>query len=188
LEISNSKVGVSQEKLINNNYPRIKQMNSKGTLIFFSGKMGAGKSTLSRKISQELNAIILSEDDWLSTLYPEEITNFHDYLKYSNRLKPLLKPHLRSILNSGVSVVMDFPANTRNQRAWFKDIFLTEGIPHRLIYLEVDDKTCIEQIAKRRETNPERSLFDTEEVFRHVTSFFQPPSADEGFLVEVVKC
>jgi Acetyltransferase (GNAT) domain len=25
------------------------------------------------------------------------------------------------------------------------------------------------------------------EVFRHVTSFFQPPSADEGFSVEVVK-
>jgi predicted kinase len=161
-------------------------MNSQGTLIFFCGKMGAGKSTLSLKISQELNAILLSEDDWLSVIYPEEIKNFDDYLKYSNRLKPLLKSHIRSILNSGVSVVMDFPANTRNQRAWFKDI-LTEGIPHQLIYLEIDDKTCIEQIAKRRETNPERSLFDTEEVFRHLTSFFQPPSADEGFSIEVLK-
>jgi predicted kinase len=162
-------------------------MYSKGTLIFFCGKMGAGKSTLSLKISQELNAILLSEDDWLSVLYPEEIKNFDDYLKYSNRLKPLLKTHIRSILHSGVSVVMDFPANTKNQRAWFKDIFLTENIPHRLIYLEVDDKTCIEQIAKRRETNPELSQFDTEEVFRHVTSFFLPPSADEGFSIEVVK-
>ena len=138
----------------------------------------------------------MSEDDWLSVLYPEEIKSFDDYLKYSNRLKPLLKSHLISILNSGVSVVMDFPANTRNQRAWFKDIFLIQGIPHRLIYFEIDDKTCIEQIAKRRETNPERSalrssaslsLFDTEEVFRHVTSFFQPPSTDEGFSIEVVK-
>jgi predicted kinase len=162
-------------------------MNTKGTLIFFCGKMGAGKSTLSRQISQELNAILLSEDDWLSTLYPEEIKNFDDYLKYANRLKPLLISHIRNILNSGVSVVMDFPANTKNQRAWFKDIFLTENIPHRLIYLEVDDKTCLEQIAQRRKTNPERSQFDTEEVFRHVTSFFLPPSADEGFSIEVVK-
>ncbi|WP_096622304.1 AAA family ATPase [Calothrix sp. NIES-3974] len=162
-------------------------MYSKGTLIFFCGKMGAGKSTLSRQISQELNAILLSEDDWLSTLYPEEINNFDDYLKYANRLKPLLKSHIRSILNSGISVVMDFPANTRNQRAWFKEIFFHEGIPHRLIYLDVDDKTCIEQIAQRRETNPERALFDTEEVFYHVTSFFQPPSADEAFVIEIVK-
>lgn len=162
-------------------------MHSQGTLIFFCGKMGAGKSTLAHKISQELNAILISEDDWLVAIYPEEIQNFEDYLKYSNRLKPLLKGHIRSILNSGVSVVMDFPGNTRNQRAWFKDIFLADGIPHRLIYLDVDDKTCLERIAKRRKTNPERAQFDTEEVFRHITGFFQPPSADEGFLVEVMQ-
>jgi predicted kinase len=162
-------------------------MESKGTFVFFCGKMGAGKSTLSHKISQELNAILLSEDDWLSTLYPEEIKNFDDYLKYSNRLKPLLKSHIRSILNLGISAVMDFPANTRNQRAWFKDIFFNEDIPHRLIYLDVGDKTCLEQIAKRRETSPDRALFDTEEVFRHVTSFFQPPSEDEGFSIEIVR-
>ncbi|PSB05557.1 cell division protein ZipA [filamentous cyanobacterium CCP2] len=162
-------------------------MHSKGTLIFFCGKMGAGKSTLSYKISQELNAILVSEDDWLTAIYPEEIQNFDDYLKYSSRLKPLLKGHIRSILNSGVSIVMDFPANTKNQRAWFKDIFLAEGIPHKLIHLDVDDKTCLERIAKRQKTNPERAQFDTEEVFRHVTSFFQPPSADEGFSVEVMQ-
>jgi predicted kinase len=138
----------------------MKQMYSKGTLIFFCGKMGAGKSTLSRQISQELKAILLSEDDWLSTLYPEEIKNFDDYLKYANRLKPLLKSHVISILNSGISVVTDFPANTRNQRTWFKDIFLNQGIPHRLIYLDVHDQTCLEQIVQRRKINPERALFD----------------------------
>lgn len=162
-------------------------MYPKGTLIFFCGKMGAGKSTLSHKISQELHAILVSEDDWLTAIYPEEIQNFDDYLKYSSRLKPLLKSHIRSILNSGISVVMDFPANTKNQRAWFKDIFLVEGIPHKLIHLDVDDEICLERIAKRRKTNPERVQFDTEEVFRHVTSFFQPPSADEGFSVEVMQ-
>jgi hypothetical protein len=40
--------------------------------IFF-GKMGAGKPMLSHKIYKELNAILVSEDDWLSTIYPEEI-------------------------------------------------------------------------------------------------------------------
>ena len=162
-------------------------MNLKGTLVFFCGKMGAGKSTLSQKISQELNAILVSEDEWLSAIYPEEIQNFDDYLKYSKRLKPLLKGHIQNILNSGISGVMDGPANTRKQRAWCKDIFAGEGIPHRLIYLDGDDKTCIERIAKRRKTNPERAQFDTEDVFRHVTSFFQAPSADEGFSIEVIR-
>ena len=32
-------------------------MNGKGTLIFFCGKMGAGRSTYSRKLASELNAV-----------------------------------------------------------------------------------------------------------------------------------
>ena len=94
-------------------------MKKKGMLIFFCGKMGAGKSTYSKKLASDLNAVFLSEDDWLSSIYPEEIKNFDDYIKFSSRLKPLLTGHVREILNSGVSVVMDFPGNTKKQRAWY---------------------------------------------------------------------
>ena len=72
-------------------------MNEKGTLIFFCGKMGSGKSTYSKKLASELNAVLLSEDKWLSAIYPEEIKNFDDYIKYSSRLKPLLEGHVRRI-------------------------------------------------------------------------------------------
>ena len=51
-----------------------------------------------------------------------------------------------------------------------------------MIYLDVSDEVCLEQIALRRKTHPERAAFDTEEVFHQVTSHFQPPSDDEGFM------
>lgn len=92
-------------------------MKQKGTLVFFCGKMGSGKSTLSHKIALKEEAILLSEDEWLENIYPEEIVNFDDYTKYSSRLKPLMKQHVQNILFSGISVVMDFPGNTENQRA-----------------------------------------------------------------------
>ncbi|MCB2183772.1 MAG: ATP-binding protein [Desulfobulbaceae bacterium] len=38
-------------------------MNRKGTLFFFCGKMGAGKSTYSKNLANELSAVFLSEDD-----------------------------------------------------------------------------------------------------------------------------
>ena len=161
-------------------------MNTKGTLIFFCGKMGAGKSTYAKKLANELSAVLLSEDDWLSAIYPEEITNFDDYIKYSSRLKPLLKEHVRRILNSGVSVVMDFPGNTKNQRAWFKEIFSEGHIPHKLIYLKADNQLCLKQLEQRRKSSPERSRFDTEEVFHQVTIYFQAPTGDEGFNIEIV--
>lgn len=48
---------------------------SKGVLTFFCGNMGAGKSTKSREISQERNAVLLSEDEWLSSVYPNKKLN-----------------------------------------------------------------------------------------------------------------
>lgn len=161
-------------------------MNSKGTLIFFCGKMGAGKTTLSHEMAESTGAIRISEDEWLEALFPTEIDSFDDYIKYSVRLKLLLKPHVRHILNSGVSVVMDFPSNTINQRAWFKEIFSNDHIPHKLIYIDVSDQICLSQIKSRRIEQPERAQFDTEEVFNQVTSYFQPPSQKEGFNIEVI--
>jgi adenylate kinase family enzyme len=65
-------------------------MYSNETLIFFCGKMGSGKTTLSFEVAKSMGAIRLSEDDWLAALYPTEIEVFNDYIKYSSRLKPLL--------------------------------------------------------------------------------------------------
>ncbi len=58
-------------------------MKQVGTLYFFCGKMGAGKSTKSKQLAKEKNAVLLSEDEWLSSLYPNQITSFEDYLKLS---------------------------------------------------------------------------------------------------------
>jgi predicted kinase len=161
-------------------------MKTDGTLYFFCGKMAAGKSTCSKKLANEMNAVFISEDEWLSAIYPDEIKNFDDYINYSSRLKPLLKEHVKHILHSGVSVVMDFPGNTRKQRAWFKDIFSESHIPHKLIYLKADDQLCLKRLEQRRKSTPERARFDTEEVFHQVTAYFQEPSDEEGFNMEVV--
>jgi hypothetical protein len=61
---------------------------SKGEVIFFCGKMGAGKSTKSIEITQDRNAVLLSEDEWLESLYPNKVRSLDDYVKYSNLIKP----------------------------------------------------------------------------------------------------
>lgn len=161
-------------------------MNEKPLLVFFCGKMGAGKSTLARRMAKDMNALLLSEDEWLAALFPDEIHGLPDYIQYSRRLKPVLGAHVRNILKSGVSVVMDFPANTVTQRNWFREIFEPDRIEHQLIYLDVDDATCLRQIAARASAEPARARFDTEVVFRQVTGHFQPPIEQEGFKIRVV--
>jgi len=106
---------------------------SKGLLVFFCGKMGAGKTTQSQKIAKQRQAVLLSEDEWLASLYPDSIATLQDYINYSARLKPQIKTLVQSILAAGVDVVMDFPANTHAQRMWFKAIFSAHQAPHQLI-------------------------------------------------------
>ena len=55
---------------------------SKGVLTFFCGKMGAGKSTKANEIALKNKAILLSEDEWLSSLYPGKILSLNDYIEY----------------------------------------------------------------------------------------------------------
>lgn len=159
---------------------------NKGVLTFFCGKMGAGKTTKSREISHERNAVLLSEDEWLSSIYPNRIETLADYVEYSGRLKPQMKKLVQSILASGANVVMDFPANTIPQRDWFRSIFSEIQAPHELVYIDQPDEICLEQIAKRRIEQPDRAATDTEEMFELVTKYFVAPTSDEGFNTTVI--
>ena len=161
-------------------------MKNKGTLYFFCGKMGVGKTTYSIELANEKKAVLFSEDEWLSNLFPGEIHNFNDYIQYSKKIKPILIKHVSQLLRLGISVVMDFPGNTIKQREWFKSIIIESSSLHKLIYLKADDDLCLKHLEKRRLSSPERNQFDTMEVFKQVTSYFQEPSEEEGYNIELI--
>lgn len=161
--------------------PMTRSSMNKGLLVFFCGKMGSGKSTKSKEIAVERNAVLLSEDEWLASIYPNKITSLEDYVKYSNQLKPQIKRLVQSILNTGTDVVMDFPANTISQREWFQSIFSEIGARHCLIHIDTSNRLCLEQIEKRRIEQPERAATDTAEMFEQVTKYFVEPTSEEGF-------
>ncbi len=158
-----------------------------GTLYFFCGKMGAGKTTRSENLASEKNAVLISEDEWLSVLYPHQIKTFSDYRHFSAVLRPLVFSHVVNLLKTGSNVVLDFPANTVNQRQWFVQLANTAGAASKLLYIRTSDATCLRQIAKRRIEQPGRADFDTEEVFTEVNRFFQEPGEDEGLDIQVIE-
>ena len=149
--------------------------------------MGAGKSTKSVQVAQECNAVLLSEDEWLSSLYPGQISSFDDYIKFSNQLKPLVRAHVKKILETGTNVVMDFPANTKIQREWFENLASDAKAQYELIYLKVGNDICLRQIEKRRIEQPERSAFDNEAVFNQVTKYFEAPQENEKLNLLVIE-
>lgn len=150
-------------------------------LLFFCGKMAAGKSTLSRKLAEQQKAVLLGQDEFLERLFPEEIVDIPAFMKYSSRLKNALGPHICSLLSSGISVVLDFPGNTRSQRAWFRELFEAAGADHELHYIEASDDLCKRQLKERSKHLPEGTAWTTDAEFDAITALFEPPSIDEHF-------
>ncbi|MCG2593956.1 ATP-binding protein [Ramlibacter sp. XY19] len=158
-----------------------------GTLHFLCGKAGAGKSTLARRLAEEEAALLIVEDVWLARLYGDEMQTFDDYRVRALRLRSVVGPLVIELLRAGRPVVLDLPANTRAARAWFRSLFEAAGAPHLLHFADVPDRTCLARIAVRNRERPEGSHELSEADFAHITSFFEPPQADEGFRIRVLE-
>jgi predicted kinase len=156
-------------------------MSMPGKLIFMCGKMASGKSTLARELAAQENAVLLVQDELLNHLFPGEITDISEFVKYSSRLKNALGPHICALLSKGISVVLDFPANTRAQRAWFRELFKRANAEHQLHYVDASDALCKRQLKGRSEDLPAGSRWTTDAEFETITAYFQPPSEEEGF-------
>ncbi|SET57093.1 AAA domain-containing protein [Nitrosomonas marina] len=142
---------------------------------------------MSQEISKNTNAVLISEDEWLGSLYPNQISGLNDYIKLSKLLKPQIKNLVQAILQTGADVVMDYPANTLAQREWLKSIFSEIDAPHELIFIDLPNDICLKQIEKRRLENPDREKTDTIEMFEVVTKHFLGPTSQEGFNITTIK-
>ena len=158
-------------------------MNTSAKLMFLCGKMAAGKSTLARELAARENAVLLAQDEFLGHLFPGEITDVPAFLDRSVRLQTALSPHICALLSRGLSVVLDFPANTKAQRAWFRNLFERAGVVHELHFLDVSDELCKRQLADRSRHLPPGTPWTTAAEFDAITAYFQPPPEDEGFTV-----
>lgn len=158
-------------------------MNTSATLIFLCGKMAAGKSTLARELAEHHTAILLVQDEFLEHLFPGEITDMTGFFDRSLRLRNAITPHICAVLSKGISVVLDFPGNTRAQRAWFREIFELAHVGHELHFIDAPDAVCKRQLRERSRPLPPGTPWTTDAEFEAVTVYFQPPSEDEGFNV-----
>jgi predicted kinase len=154
------------------------------TLHLLCGKMAAGKSTLAARLAAAPSTVLVSEDRWLKRLYPDEMREVADYVRCSGRLREAMGDHVVDLLRAGVTVVLDFPANTPANRRWMRGLVEASGAAHRLHLLEADDALCKARLHARNAEGT-HDFAPTDEQFEVITSYFVPPTPDEGFEVVV---
>ena len=154
------------------------------TLYCIYGTIAAGKTTLARKLAAQHGAVLLCEDEWLVRL-EAEIATFDDFRKHARRLRAAIGPHVVELLRLGTPVVLDFAANTVNDRAWIRSLFEAANAAHELHVIEAPEDVCKARLRIRNETKPEGLYFGhvPEEFFGPVSRLIVPPADAEGFNV-----
>jgi predicted kinase len=154
--------------------------NTRPTLHLLCGKIASGKSTLAKKLAGTLRTVLISEDDWLEHLFPSEINSVDDYVRCTVRLRSAIGPHVTDLLRNGVSVVLDFPANTIANRTWMKSLLI--GIQSNLVlhFLDVPDNECLARLHSRNTVRSHTFVVDDVQ-FDLITSYFVAPEKEEGF-------
>jgi predicted kinase len=84
-------------------------------------------------------------------------------------------------LSKGISVVLDFPGNTKTQRAWFRELIERANVEHELHFVDVSDALCKSQLCDRSERLAAGSPWTRDADFEAISAYFQPPTEDERF-------
>lgn len=155
-------------------------MTAAPTLYLLCGKIAAGKSTLANRLAASSGGVLVSEDVWLSRLYPDEIRSLADYARCAARLRAAMGDHLQALLGAGLSVVLDFPANTVTARQWMRGIFEGAAAQHELHYLDLPDAVCKARLRERNRAGSHHFAPD-EADYEWITRHFAPPAPEEGF-------
>jgi predicted kinase len=156
------------------------------TLHILVGKIASGKSTLAAELAQAPATVVLSEDEWLAALYGPEMRSIEDFVRNSRRLRGVMGPHILRLLHSGVSVVLDFQANTLPARAWMKGLVDDAGVAHLLHYLDVPDDICRARMHARNASGDHPFVPDDAQ-FDAITRYFAAPKPEEGFDIKTYK-
>jgi predicted kinase len=153
-------------------------------LYLLCGKIAAGKSTLANRLAARPATLLISEDHWTSNLFADNLKTIDDYTRLSARLCAAIGPHVVDILQQGLSVVLDFQANTVARRQWMRSLIDRAGVGHELHLLDVPDAICKRRLAERNasDSHPFQVSDADYDLF---TSYFVPPGPGEGFNVIV---
>lgn len=153
---------------------------SEPMLHLLCGKIASGKSTLAASLAAEPGTVLISEDYWLSTLYPDGISSLEAFAERSERLERAMGPHVIALLFAGVTVVLDFHANTRRRRQWMRSILEESGAAHALHLMDVPDDVCKARLRARNVTG-DHAYSPSEDDYDLFARYFQAPTPDEGF-------
>ena len=154
-------------------------------LILVTGRTGAGKTTYSLALENEIRAVRFSIDPWMQTLFgPDVDMNNPDYewmIERVHRCYTQIWDIASRVLQLGGNVILDLGFTEMSQRRQFIDQASAIGVTAEVHYLKRDLATRRQWVSKRnREKDPQVFAFEvTSQMIEFMEPRFEEPTAAE---------
>jgi predicted kinase len=146
-------------------------MDTQPVLHLTVGLPGAGKTTLARRIADELGILRLTPDDWMAPLF-----GHNDAAGRRDILEGRMIWVAHQVLASGSSVVLDFGCWSADERYAIRAVAKSAGARFELHYVEVDDGVRRARATLRWQQNPESTFAMTDSDHDRYAAQFEPPT------------
>ena len=145
------------------------------------GKICCGKTTYSKKLCQENNAILLSVDEIMLSLF-DQCCGEKLHQEYERRIKDYLFTKSLEIIEKGFDVVLDWGFWTMEERESVKEFYKSRTIDCELHYIEISDETWEQQLNKRNKEileNKTKAYYLEHNRALEFASMFKKPDNEE---------
>lgn len=146
------------------------------TAYLLHGYLGAGKTTLARRLERESNAIRFTPDEWMARLFGED-PPAEIFQEKVSAIRELLEPIWIRCLALGVDVVLDYGFWRRAERDHTRQVVKGLGAKAVLYRLMCDDQEARSRVARRNGRGS--SLYIAPATFDLLRHRFEPLGAEE---------
>ncbi|MBS5660020.1 MAG: ATP-binding protein [Clostridiales bacterium] len=149
-------------------------------VILLCGKIAVGKTTYAAYLQRNRNAVVLSCDELMLSLFDSCLGDKHDATV--KRCSLYLSGIADQVVAAGVDVVLDFGSWTAAERDAVRTFFAEHNIPVRLYYLFCEESVRLERLRLRNIAlrNADGRVYIIEEdLRRRLDAKFELPSENE---------
>lgn len=148
------------------------------TLHLMIGLPCSGKSTLSRRLEQELPALRLSLDEWHIPLFGQDADDPEHDARHM-LIENLLWQVARRALELGTNVILDYGLWSRKEREDYRLRAKQLGASSEIHYLDVPEDELLRRLEKRNSVASGESFIISLEAMKPWIALFQKPTPDE---------
>jgi predicted kinase len=153
------------------------------TVHLICGTIGAGKTTLARRISSEQRALRFSLDEWVMQLFGSEAPDpmmFDWWSERCQRCRERIWSVCEDVLAQQLDVVLDFGFTSSEQREEFRQRAQQRGAAVHLHVVTAESALRWQRVQARNRDRAETfAIVVTEAMFQGSEGWWQPPTSEE---------